>query len=118
MYKLKNLVSSLNYVEFKNGSILDCDYIFRTCQKEKEPIRRGIIMNGKTKIVFSNVSILELSSDCFSQKDNYYIQLNFNQNAKMVKKRVGKEKRKYLEENNIEIFDGTIYSNKIPLVVK
>lgn len=36
----------------------------------------------------------------------------------MVKTRIGKEKRKYLEENNIERVDGITYSNKIPLEIE
>lgn len=117
MHKLKKEISFLSYKIYTNDSILDCDYILKMHKKIPVFNNIGIIISNK-KITFKNISILEYTENCFSKKEHYDIQLYFKQDAKFVKKRLSKKEIKYLKQNNIKIFDGIIYSNKIPLIVK
>lgn len=58
-----------------------------------------------------------LSSD-FDTTKIYYAQLNFNNTASEVKKYLTDIQLRNIEENGYTVFDGIVYSNKIPVKYK
>ncbi len=51
----------------------------------------------------------------FEKGEKYFIQLSYTSDSTFVKQNISKELLDSLHKNNIKIFHGTIYSNKVPL---
>ncbi|MBA5629489.1 hypothetical protein [Moheibacter lacus] len=73
----------------------------------------------KIKTVFRNYEIDEITDNEYrmllDNTESYHIQLSYTSDSTFVKQNISKELLDSLRKNNIKIFHGTIYSNKVPL---
>lgn len=90
--------------------------IFRTTTSQRI-LNQYESLNIKT--VFRNYEQDEITKNEYrmllDNTENYTLQLSYTSDSTFVKQNISKELLDSLRENNIKIFHGTIYSNKIPL---
>lgn len=90
--------------------------IFRTTTSQRI-LNQYESLNIKT--VFRNYEQDEITKNEYrmllDNTENYTLQLSYTSDSTFVKQNISKELLDSLRRNNIKIFHGTIYSNKIPL---
>lgn len=73
----------------------------------------------KIRTIFKNYEIDEIADNEYrmilDNTENYQLQLSYTSDSTFVKQYISKKLLDSLRKNDIKIFHGTIYSNKIPL---